>query len=74
MIVQRALGLFGIGEEIILHADHPNPLILIASGCLLAGAQATESLILSALDKLMGEHAMKPVDKPVIERQDGKSS
>lgn len=60
ILAQRVLGLVGTADQLLLHADHPQPVALVVSGCLLAGAQATETVILSAIDRLVGEHAKVP--------------
>lgn len=70
ILAQRVLGLLGAGDQLLWHADHPNPVALVVSGCLLAGAQATETVVLAAIDRLMSEHVPK-LPAPEADRRDG---
>lgn len=79
ILAQRVLGLIGTADQLLLHADHPNPIALVVSGCLLAGAQATETVALAVLNRLLDELTKPPapavaVGDPPRRSMDGTSS
>ena len=59
LLITSAIKVVGLASAFnqLLLSEHPTPLALAVSAFMMAGAQLSEGLLLTMLDRLMGESA-----------------
>lgn len=51
------VGLLGAADQLLLHAQNPNPIALMVAGGFVAGAEAMERVAIAFIDRLIAQHA-----------------